>query len=197
MNRHRPGKGGRPRLRPEVALQCLCLEGWVKTVRHSNVVFPDSGADGLRRNRLKNTKFTGLAVGGTKGLCLSKTSPEDCKLVISEPAIGASSDAVLFPDDGHARHASIGGKPNLVQWDVIRQTVSEIPEGSEILAAMDADDPSRQLAEAVYRALQRILRSDSPFTKQEPSGFTNWNDQLRASKTPFLVGAHTREAPPA
>lgn len=106
------------------------------------------------------------------------------------------SHAVLFPD-GHARHASIGGEPNPVLLDVIRRSISRMSEGSQVVAAKDADDASMQLAKAAYKALQRILQSDVYLTKEEPSGSENWNDQIGVSKTPFLVCTGTVEAQPA
>jgi Toprim-like len=87
---------------------------------------------------LKNVGFTGFASGGSKALWLSHELPDDQRLVFCEAAVDALSHAVLFPDN-HARYASIGGKPNPQQPELIRAAAARMPNGSEIIAAMDAD----------------------------------------------------------
>ena len=75
--------------------------------------------------------FTGFASGGIKGLWFSHAWPEDRRLVIEESAI----DSLSY----QARYASIGGKINPAQPGLIRSAILRMPEGSEIIAAMDAD----------------------------------------------------------
>ena len=74
---------------------------------------------GLSGYELKNVGFTGFASGGSKALWLSHELPDDNRLVFCESAIDALSHAVLFPDN-RARYASIGGKPNPQQPELIR-----------------------------------------------------------------------------
>jgi hypothetical protein len=138
------------------------------------------------RYELKNRNFTGFASQGLKGLWLSKTISQDRRLIICESAIDALSYAVLFTD-GHARYASIGGKPNPVQPGLLTAAKARMAEGSEIVAAMDADDAGRQLTEVVRRAFEDCARSDLTFKAEAPSGFKDFNDQLRASKAPAMV----------
>jgi hypothetical protein len=163
---------------PALALQYWRFDGRVKTDRHSNAVFPHFDNDGLCGYELRNADFKGFASGGTKGLWLSKTSSADRRLVICESAIDAISFAVLFPD-GHARYCSIGGKLNPAQPDLIRAQTAVLPHGGEIIAAMDADVAGKQLADAIQRSLPAD-RPDLTFRRQEPEGFKDWNDQLRA-----------------
>jgi hypothetical protein len=163
---------------PALTLQYWRFDGRVKIDQHDNAVFPHYDGQGLCVYELKNHGFTGFASGGTKGLWLSKTSPEDRRLVICESAIDALSHAVLL-SDGRARYASIGGKPNPVQPDLIQAAVARMPSGSEIVSAMDADEAGRALAEVVRRATELSGRTDVRFLMHEPSGFKDWNDQLR------------------
>ncbi len=164
---------------PALALQYWRFDGRIKTDRHSNAVFPHFDNDGLCGYELRNADFKGFASGGTKGLWLSKTGSADRRLVMCESAIDAVSFAVLFPD-GHARYASIGGKLNPTQPDLIRAQVNLLPHGAEVVAAMDADDAGRQLAGAIQNSLSAAGRPDLTFRRQEPEGFKDWNDQLRA-----------------
>jgi hypothetical protein len=153
--------------------------GRVKIDARGNAVFPHFDADGLTGYEFKNRDFTGFASGGVKALWISNTRKDDDCMVICESAIDALSHAVLFPDD-HTCYASIGGKPNPVQPELIRAAAARMRAGSEITAAMDADADGRKLAEVVKRAVEMSGRTDLRFHVHEPSGFKDWNDQLRA-----------------
>jgi len=74
----------------------------------------------------------------------------------------------------------MGGKPNPVQPDLMRVQMMTMPEGSEIVAATDADDAGRQLAEVIRKAFDETARPDLTFRRQEPVEYKDWNDQLRA-----------------
>lgn len=168
--------------------------GRIRIDDKGNAVFPHFDAEGLSGYELKNVEFTGFASGGTKALWLSNEFPDDTRLVITESAIDALSHAVLFPDH-HARYASIGGKPNPQQPELIRAAAARMPESSQIVAAMDADADGHKLAEIVRKAVEMTGRSDLRFRTQEPEGFKDWNDQLRARPEPALPYA-LKEATP-
>ena len=179
-----------PYLENERALPASLLElerfaGRVRMDARGNAVFPHFDQEGLCGYEIKNKGFTGFAAGGTKGLWFSRPLPDDNRLVFSESAIDALSHAVLFPDE-HARYASIGGKPNPVQPELIRAAVARMPSGSEIVAAMDADADGAKLAGVVRQAVELSGRDDLRFVVQEPFGFKDWNDQLRAIPKPSL-----------
>ncbi len=144
-----------------------------------NAVFPHFDQEGLCGYEIKNKGFTGFASGGTKGLWLSHGRPDDNRLVFCESAIDALSHAVLYPDE-RARYASIGGKPNPVQPELIRAAIARMPSGSEIVSAMDADEDGVKLAGVVRQAVELSGRDDLRFVLQEPFGFKDWNDELRA-----------------
>jgi hypothetical protein len=153
--------------------------GTVRIDARGNAVFPHFDADGLCGYELKNRDFTGFASGGSKGLWISNAKDDDARMIFCESAIDALSYAVLFPDD-HARYASIGGKPNPVQPELIRAAAARMPVGSEIIAAMDADSDGRGLAEVVRHATELTGRADLQFRIHEPEGFKDWNDVLKA-----------------
>jgi hypothetical protein len=170
---------------PPALLALDRFAGRVRIDARGNAVFPHFDQDGLSGYELKNVGFTGFASGGTKALWLSHELPTDNRLVFCEAAIDALSHAVLFPDN-HARYASIGGKPNPQQPELIRAAAARMPAGSEIISAMDADASGRDLAEIVRRAVELSGRHDLRFVMQEPHGFKDWNDQLRARPHPVL-----------
>ena len=151
----------------------------IKIDARGNAVFPHFDTEGLTGFELKNRNFTGFGSGGVKALWVSNTGENDQHMVFCESAIDALSYAVLFPDD-RTRYASIGGKPNPAQPELIRAAAARMPSGSEIVAAMDADAEGRKLAEVVRRAVEMSGRGDVRFQLHEPSGFKDWNDQLRA-----------------
>src|SRR5664279_4227489 len=164
--------------------------GRVRMDARGNAVFPHFDQNGLSGYEIKNKGFTGFSSGGTKGLFFSHELPEDQRLVFCESAIDALSHAVLFPDE-RARYASIGGKPNPQQPELIRAAVARLPAGSEIVSAMDADEDGGKLAEIVRQAVQLSGRDDLRFIDHRPSGAKDWNDVLRA--TPKLFVPYRRQ----
>src|SRR5277367_5364024 len=182
---------GHPYLERERALPAAALlaldrfSGRIRIDGKGNAVFPHFDAEGLSGYELKNIGFTGFSPGGSKALWLSHELPDDQRLVICESAIDALSHAVLFPDN-RARYASIGGKPNPQQPELVRAAAARMPPDSEIVSAMDADADGAALADVVRKAVALTGRLDLKFTMQEPFGFKDWNDQLRAKPQPVL-----------
>ena len=171
----------RERALPPALLARDRFAGRVRRDERGNAIFPHFDAAGLCGFEIKNKGFTGFSSGGSKGLWLSNEQLQDNRLVISESAIDALSHAVLFPDaDDRSRYASIGGKPNPVQPELIRAAAARMPSGSEIVAAMDADAEGAKLAGVVRKAVELSGRADLRFVIQEPFGFKDFNDQLRA-----------------
>ena len=172
-----------PYLEQERALPASLLAlprfaGRVRIDARGNAVFLHFDQEGLCGYEIKNRNFTGFASGGTKGLWLSQERPDDSRIVFCESAIDALSHAALFPDE-HARYASIGGKLNPSQPELIRATIARMPARSKIVAAMDADTDGAKLAEVVRDAVQLTGRDDLSYVFQEPFGHKDWNDQIR------------------
>ena len=166
---------------PAALLESGRFAGRVRMDGRGNAVFPHFDRDGLCGYEIKNSGYTGFSAGGSKGLWFSQVGPEDNRLVFCESAIDALSHAALFPDD-RARYASIGGKPNPQQPELIRAAVARMPVGSEIVAAMDADADGATLAGVVRGAVELSGRTDLRFAVHEPFGFKDWNDQLRGKQ---------------
>lgn len=167
---------------PSELLRDPRFAGRIRIDRHGAAVFAHYDIHGkLCGYEVKNRNgFTGFSPGGAKGLFLSKASPDDRCLVLTESAIDALSYAALFPQPP-ARYGSIGGKPTPAQHAMIAAVISRMPPGSEIIAAMDADDAGRNLAEGIERILKECVRTDLSFRRVEPTGGKDWNDLLRAA----------------
>ena len=50
----------------------------------------------------------------------------------------------------------MGGKPNSKQPGLLQATIAMLPEGSEVVAAFDADEAGRMLVEVVRRAVENV-----------------------------------------
>jgi hypothetical protein len=157
------------------------FKGRIRMDSRGNVAFPHFDVDGLSGYELRNVNFKGFSPGGHKSLWLSCEHPNDQSLVFCESAIDALSYAELFPNEG-ARYASVGGKLNPQQSDMIRAGAARMPHGSEVVAAFDADDEGRKLAEIVRKAVELTGRADLKFRIHQPVGFKDFNDQLRAMR---------------
>jgi hypothetical protein len=145
------------RLLPASLLSSPRFAGRVRIDGRGNAVFPHFDVAGLCGYEIKNRGFTGFAAGGKKGLWFSHAGPCDRRLVLAESAIDALSHAVLFPDgEDRSRYASLGGKPNVKQPGLIQSTIARLPKGAEIVAAFDADEAGRLLANMVGLAVASV-----------------------------------------
>lgn len=184
---------------PALALQYWRFDGRIKIdQRHSNAAFAHYDCEGLCGYELRNRNFKGFASSGTKGLFLSKTIPEDNRLVICESAIDAISYAVLYPD-GRTRYASIGGKPSFAQVELLKAEMKRMPEASEIVAAMDNDHAGIELAAVVSKAFDEVRRHTQVFRNHFPVGVKDWNEALllQSTKRQSVVSSSPLEAQPA
>jgi hypothetical protein len=163
--------------------------GRIRIDARGNAIFPHFDSDGLCGYEIKNHGFTGFASGGKKGLWSSQSLPQDNRLVFCESAIDALSHAGLFPDE-HTRYASLGGQLNPAQPELIRAAAAIMPTNATITAAMDADEAGRKLSSAVQEAVGLTGRDDLRFVSHEPTGFKDWNDQLRARRIPPTSSRH-------
>jgi len=170
---------------PAAVLASRRFAGRVRSDTRGNAVFPHFDREGLCGYEIKNMGFTGFAAGGAKGLWFSHAGPDDRRLVLTESAIDALSHATLFPDAAdQTRYASLGGKPNSKQPDLVKATIAKLPEGSEIVAAFDADRAGRMLVEMVRVAVAAVAtetaRTDMSFHVHLPvQEGKDWNQVLQ------------------
>lgn len=172
---------------PPALLGSSRFAGRIRIDGHGNAVFPHFDGDGLCGFEKKNEGFTGFATGGSKGLWESHDLDGDNCLVLAESAIDALSYAAIFPD-ARARYRSVGGEVNAAQPALIEAAVAELPAGSSVIAAMDADEGGRKLAAMVEKAVADAMRPDILFRSHFPvvEG-ADWNDMLRATVVPLPI----------
>jgi hypothetical protein len=163
----------------------------IRVDHHGNAIFPHFDRDGLCGFEKKNQDFTGFASGGVKALWESHDLPDDNRLVFAESAIDALSHAVLFPDQ-RTRYRSIGGQVNPLQPGLITAAIADMPEGSEVIAAMDADPEGRKLAGVIEQALAAADRPDIAFRVHLPADEgTDWNEVLKATSPSLPIAPLT------
>lgn len=163
---------------PGQLLQNGRFAGRVRIDARGNAIFPHFDREGLCGYEIKNSGFTGFARGGSKGLWLSQSMPDDNSLIISESAIDALSYAVLFSDED-ARYASMAGQLSPQQCELIRSTAASMAHGAKIVAAVDSDQMGGELADRIREAVALTGRDDLVFVLHQPDGFKDWNDKLR------------------
>jgi hypothetical protein len=160
--------------------------GRVRVDEKGNTVFPHVDQKGLCGFEKKNHNYTGFAKGGEKALWFSHCKKGDTGLVFCESGIEVLSHALLFPNE-RARYASIGGEMNPKQPELILAAAAKMPAGAEVTAAFNADKDGRAYADVVCRAVEKAeteMGRKLTFTFHEPSGFKDWNDQVRG-RAPF------------
>lgn len=164
------------------------FSGRVRVDEKGNVVFPHADQEGLCGFEKKNhNNYTGFAKGGEKALWFSHCKKSDTDLVFCEAGIEVLSHALLFPNE-RARYASIGGEMNPKQPALILAAALRMPAGSQVVAAFNADKDGRAYADVVRSLVERIAMETGRnliFTFHEPSGFKDWNDQVRGRRASF------------
>lgn len=183
------------RLLPAALVMSPRFAGCLRVDVRSNVLCLHADIDGqLCGFEIKNKGFTGFSAGGEKGLGHSNDGPDDRRIVFSESFVDFLSHAALFPDPA-ARYRSIAGGLNPKQPDIIRKHIMSMPAGSDVVAAMDADDAGRAfagvLANIVGEVSGYVFRIDLPPTEDE-----DWNDVLTRTRTPASFPAARVFLPP-
>ena len=164
---------------PAAVLADAVFDGRVRVDRRGNAVFPHFDAGGTVCGfEIKNRNFTGFAKHGEKGLWGSRPNPDDVRLVVAETAVDALSHAALFGTGG-TRFVSTAGQLNAVQPALLASAMGKLPDGGEVVAAVDHDAGGDALAgrlEVLFGELphgRRTFRRNSP-----PEHGADWNDVL-------------------
>lgn len=169
---------------PAAVLEDPRFEGRILIDKRCNAIFPHWNRSGICGYEIKNQGFTGFSSGGEKGLWVSRAGDPDSRLVIAESAIDALSHAALFSDPA-ARYASLGGKMNPAQPELIRAAILNLPKGGEVIAATDADPDGRKLADQIETTAAEAGRA---FRRHEPpQEGTDWNDQIRFKRNTLAL----------
>jgi hypothetical protein len=173
----------RDRAIPGDVLESPRFAGTVRINGYGDGIFPHSGADGnVSGWEARGKVFKGFSKGGVKTLWRSQNQAQDNTLVFTESGINSLSYAALYPNP-HARFASIAGNASSFQHQLIRQAMDDMPAGSRIIAAMDADDKGRKHAGTIREIFTSLNRADLVFREHYPeTEGTDWNDELRQTQ---------------
>lgn len=164
---------------PSTVLADPIFDDRIRMDARQNALFPHFGAEGLCGFEVKNQGFTGFSPGGVKGLWCSRPRRDDRQLVICETAIDALSYAALFGCE-EKRLVSTAGQISPVQAKLLQLAATKLPDGGQIVLAMDNDAAGRQLAETIAETLleakidSQAIRRHLPDAEKE-----DWNDVLR------------------
>jgi hypothetical protein len=128
---------------------------------------------------IRGDNWKGFSPGGWKTAYRSNIFNGDERLVIAESGIDSLSFAAVNPDpQDRTRYMSVAGALNLkVQPDIIRRAAADLPPGSRIIAATDADDAGLSLAGQIEQAVRQAGRADLQFETMRPTE-GDWNEVL-------------------
>ncbi|MEO1527968.1 MAG: toprim domain-containing protein [Planctomycetota bacterium] len=169
---------------PETIYLSSRFEGRFRTDRRGNVLAAHRNEEGLCGFEIKNgtkekTTFTGFSPGGTKGLCLSRASDLDERLIVTETFIDMLSVAA-FKGLERTRFASISGRPSRTQLQLLATEARRFTTSVSVELCFDNDDGGRELADLVATYLGRRECIHVVEFIPPPIENADWNDHLRS-----------------
>jgi hypothetical protein len=163
---------------PRRVLESRRIAGRIRVNSFGSAVFPHFDAEGLSGFEIKGPGYTSFSKGGTKAIWTSHAQHDDNRIAFFESAIDGLSFIALFPDE-RTRLASLAGRPTPLQKELVRAAIAVMPASATVLAAMDADQAGRDMANVIREAVQLTGRSDLRFEVREPQGYKDWNELLQ------------------
>ena len=168
-------------------LQSQRLQGRIRHCpRRGSVVFPhwgcptQSGSDdrSLVGYEIKGQSVNMYSRGGKKGLFISAGMKGDDTLAVTESGLDALSYMAVRGEQG-LRVASISGRLNPQQPELIRSAIGRMEEGSTIIAAFDNDRAGDELTEKLADLVAETNRKDLHFKEDRPQARNaDWNKVL-------------------
>lgn len=146
-----------------------------------NAIFPHFGPDGITGYEIKNNGFTNFSAGGWKSCWCSRAGEGTPVYVFAETGIDALSHAALKPEP-RAQYFSIGGELSPTQPDLITSAFQKLPEGGQVILAVDHDEGGDKLVEKIKALFAASGHTGASLAIDRPPGRgEDWNDVLRAS----------------
>lgn len=167
---------------PREVLNSERFAGRILRDERTNTIFPHWNRDGICGFEIKNDNFTGFSPGGEKGFWCSRAQDGDRILVITETAIDALSYETLKGSEG-MRYLSTGGALSPLQIDLLKAAFKKLPEGGQIILALDHDEGGEMLKtkiKALFQEHDGETPSLSLEVAQPETPGEDWNDVLRA-----------------
>lgn len=156
--------------------------------RRGSVVFPHWGqAAGGGERCLVGYEIKGPGVnlfskGGRKGLWMSAGLPGDRVLAFAESGLDAVSYLAVRGADA-VRVASLSGRMNPQQPELVLSAIARMEEGARIVAAFDNDEAGDLLTEELAQLVERSGRADLEYCDDRPAERgADWNQVLMRSQ---------------
>lgn len=173
---------------PAETLQSVRVRGRIVCCpRRGSVVFPHWGqAAGGGDRCLVGYEIKGPGVnlfskGGRKGLWMSAGLPGDRVLAFAESGLDAVSYLAVRGNEP-VRVASLSGRMNPQQPELVLSAIRRMEEGARIVAAFDNDEAGDILTEELAQLVERSGRTDLAFLDDRPAERgADWNQVLTRS----------------
>ncbi len=159
-------------------------------LRHSpsqgSIVFPHWGCPsgtGSNERCLVGYEIKGQGVnmfskGGRKGLWMSAAHKSDRSLAIAESGLDAISYLAMRSKE-QVRVASLSGKMNPQQPELVKSAIERMGQGSQIIAAFDNDKAGDELTQRLADLVAEVGRSDLQFKEDRAQARgADWNQVL-------------------
>jgi hypothetical protein len=165
--------------------------------RRGCVIFPHwgQGAGGGDAERclvgyeIKGPGVNLFSKGGRKGLWMSAGRPGDRVLAFAESGLDAVSYLAVRGEDP-VRVASVSGRLNPQQPELIVSAIRRMEEGAQIVAAFDNDDAGDALTEQLAELVAESGRADIEFCADRPvERGADWNQALMQSQRTSVAAA--------
>ncbi|MEM1186704.1 MAG: toprim domain-containing protein [Planctomycetota bacterium] len=164
-------------------LQGVRLRGRIACCpRHGGVIFPHWGQSPGGGDRclvgyeIKGPGVNRFSKGGRKGLWISNGLPGDRVLAFAESGLDAVSYLAVR---GGVRVASLSGRMNPQQPELVLSAIRRMGEGAQIVAAFDNDEAGDQLTDELARLVDGAGRPDLLFREERPAERgADWNQVL-------------------
>ena len=156
-----------------------------------SVIFPHWGSpddSGGTERCLTGFEIKGRGVnmfskGGRKGLWMSGGFDGDRVIAFAESGLDALSYLATRGTTGDVRVASLSGKMNPTQPDLVASAIARMGEGAYVVAAFDNDDGGDQLTEQLVGILGTLDRPDLEFKDDRPlTRGADWNRVLMENR---------------
>lgn len=157
--------------------------------RRGSVVFPHWGrpSGGGEADRclvgyeIKGPGVNLFSKGGRKGLWISGGRPGDQVLAFAESGLDALSYLAVQGDE-KTRVASVSGRMNPQQPELVRSAIRRMEEGAQVVAAFDNDEAGDRLTEELAALVTNAGRTDLEFREDRPlTRGADWNQLLMES----------------
>jgi hypothetical protein len=175
---------------PQIVLQSWRFAGRILEDSRGNIVFPHSNGKQWCGGEVRNYRYKGFMKSGERGIALSKASPLDKRLLLTEGLLDSLAWCAMY-DDGRTRYGSFGGTPGAAQTKLLQNEIYRMSPDSEIVWAGDADAAGERAAQFVKAACEVALQNGA-YLRMSPRPDKDFDAKLlrsRAARRSALIPA--------